>query len=94
LKVDMVKIDGAFVKRLDGDPRASTLIAHLAALCASLKVEMVAEMIETEETASLLRDLGVRFGQGWLFGRAQPEPVLRLPEAPTAKRLGLVEAWG
>lgn len=93
LKVDMVKIDGGFVKRLETDSRASTLIAHLAALCASLKVDVVAEMIETEETAVMLQDLGVRFGQGWLFGRAEAEPTLRLRE-PRLKRVGAVEAWG
>lgn len=93
LKVDMVKVDGAFVKRLETDPRASTLIAHLAALCASLKIDVVAEMIETEETASMLRDLGVRFGQGWYFGRAEAEPVLRRQE-PRIRRVGAVEAWG
>lgn len=93
LKVDMVKIDGAFVKRLETDPRASTLIAHLAALCASLKIDVVAEMIETEETAAMLRDLGVRFGQGWHFGRAEVEPVLRRQE-PRIRRVGAVEAWG
>lgn len=93
LKVDMVKIDGGFVKRLDTDPRASTLIAHLAALCASLRIDVVAEMIETEESAALLRDLGVKFGQGWLFGRAEAEPVLRRPDQGL-RRVGAVEAWG
>ena len=93
LKVDMVKIDGGFVKRLETDPRASTLIAHLAAMCASLRIDVVAEMIETDETASLLRDLGVKFGQGWLFGRAEAEPVLRRADVGV-RRVGAMEAWG
>lgn len=93
LKVDMVKIDGGFVKRLETDPRASTLIAHLAAMCASLRIDVVAEMIETEETATLLRDLGVKFGQGWLFGRAEAEPVLRRADVGV-RRVGAMEAWG
>lgn len=93
LKVDFVKLDGGFVRRLQSDPRTSTLIAHLSALCASLGVEVVAEMIETEETATALAELGVRFGQGWLFGRASAEPALRLAE-PRLRRVGAVEAWG
>ena len=60
---------------------------------ASLKVEVVAEMIETEETAVVLQELGVRFGQGWHFSRAEAEPTLRLRE-PRLKRVGAVEAWG
>jgi len=35
----------------------------------------------------------VRFGQGWHFGRAEAEPVLRRQE-PRIRRVGAVEAWG
>jgi EAL domain-containing protein (putative c-di-GMP-specific phosphodiesterase class I) len=94
LAVDFVKIDGAFVRRLEKDPRTSTLIAHLVALCASLKVEVIGEMIEDETTADQLRDLGVRYGQGWLFGRAEAEPILVRPTRAAARRMGVVEAWG
>lgn len=93
LGVDMVKIDGGFIRRLDADQRSATLIGHLAALCASLRVEVIAEMVETEAQAALLRQLGVRYGQGWLFGRAGEEPVLRREEAK-ARRVGAIEAWG
>ncbi len=94
LAVDFVKIDGAFVRQLEKDPRTSTLIAHLVALCASLKVEVIGEMIEDETTADQLRDLGVRYGQGWLFGRAEAEPILVRPTRAAARRMGVVEAWG
>lgn len=93
LQVDMIKIDGSLVNRLGSDGRASTLMAHLASLCRSLKIDVVAEKIETEEVAKTLRGLGVKYGQGWLFGRAEAEPVLRLQE-PRIKRVGAVEAWG
>ena len=38
-------------------------------LAHTVGAEVVAEMIETEEQAALMRDLGVTYGQGWLFGR-------------------------
>ena len=93
LGVDMVKIDGGFIRRLDSDPRSTTLVGHLAALCASLRVDVVAEMIETEAQATLLQSLGVGYGQGWHFGRATEEPILRRNESK-ARRGGAVEAWG
>ncbi|MNR51275.1 EAL domain protein [compost metagenome] len=54
----------------------------------------IAEMIETEDAARAVQDLGVNFGQGWLFGRAEAEPVTTGPIAARARRQGVVEAWG
>jgi len=38
---------------------------------------VVAEMIETEEQSRLMRELGVHYGQGWLFGRPGHLPGTR-----------------
>ena len=94
LSVDAVKIDGAFVRDLDSDARAHTMISHLVDLCSSLGMTTIAEMIETEHIARVVQDLGVNYGQGWLFGRAEAEPVTIAPMAPRARRQGMVEAWG
>jgi EAL domain-containing protein (putative c-di-GMP-specific phosphodiesterase class I) len=94
LSVDMVKIDGGFVKDLGVNPRSRTLITHLVELCGSLKLKTVAEMIETEETADALRAIGVDYGQGWLFGKATPEPVVAAPSSTPVRRVGEVQGWG
>ncbi len=94
LSVDAVKIDGAFVRDIDGDARTRTLINHLVELCGSLGMTTIAEMIETEEVAQALQDLGVNYGQGWLFGRAEAEPVTTGPVSPRVRRQGVIEAWG
>lgn len=94
LSVDAVKIDGAFVRQIDGDARARTLVSHLVELCGSLGMTTIAEMIETEDAAQAVQDLGVNFGQGWLFGRAEAEPVTTGPVAQRARRQGVIEAWG
>jgi EAL domain-containing protein (putative c-di-GMP-specific phosphodiesterase class I) len=96
LSVDTVKIDGTFVQGLESDPRARTLIGHLVDLCRSLKVETIAEMIETEAAADVLREIGVDLGQGWLFGKAEAEPrtVLAYNEPVAARRVGAVAGWG
>ena len=45
--------------------------ASMLSLSKELKVSTIAEMVETEEQASALRELGVTYGQGWLFGKPQ-----------------------
>ena len=38
-------------------------------LATSTGAETIAEMVETEAEAALMQQLGVQYGQGWLFGR-------------------------
>ncbi|WGM47417.1 hypothetical protein KOAAANKH_02294 [Brevundimonas sp. NIBR10] len=94
LSVDTVKIDGKFVRGLGSDARARTLIAHLVEMCGSLDLTTIAEFVETQDQADILRDLGVDYGQGWLFGKAEPEPRTVIAAAAPARRRGTVEAWG
>lgn len=95
LGLDVVKIDGTFVRDVATSDRARTLIAHLVELCADLKITTVAEMIETDEQAGALKALGVDYGQGWLFGRPAAEPVLPSPVvASRARRVGETASWG
>lgn len=94
LSVDAVKIDGRFVQNLESDPRSQTMIAHLVGMCADLKVETIAEMIETQSVADILRNLGVDHGQGWFFGKAEPEPRTTLPVNEPIRRVGEVVGWG
>ncbi len=98
LSVDTVKIDGSFIRDLDVNPRSRTLVTHLVELCASLQLTTVAEMIETEAVEQAVRSIGVDYGQGWLFGRATPEPITtlqdRAPAPALARRRGAVVGWG
>lgn len=67
--VDFVKIDGSFVQAAEREPRGRGMVASMVELAAGVGAQTVAEMIETDEQAALMRELGVKFGQGWLFGR-------------------------
>ena len=94
LAADTIKIDGAFVKDLANE-RSRTLVAHLAKLAAELGMSTIAEMVETEEQAEIVKALGVGFGQGWAFGRPTSEPLVQTPDAAAAaRRVGSVTAWG
>ncbi len=94
LPADTVKIDGRFVREITTDQRARDLVSHLVEMCADLKMTTIAEMVETEAQAAAIRELGVGYGQGWLFGRPALEPVLTAPEPVTARRRGAVAGWG
>jgi EAL domain-containing protein (putative c-di-GMP-specific phosphodiesterase class I) len=75
LPVDYVKIDGGHVRAIAKDSRQRAITAGIVRLCGDLEIGTIAEMIESEDQATVLEDMGVGFGQGWLFGR----PVDRLP---------------
>jgi EAL domain-containing protein (putative c-di-GMP-specific phosphodiesterase class I) len=58
------------------DQQARSFLKAMALLCADLGIDTVAEMVEDQATATLLSDIGVRFAQGYHFGR----PQAALPE--------------
>jgi diguanylate cyclase (GGDEF)-like protein/PAS domain S-box-containing protein len=68
--VDVVKIDKSFVARMVDQADIASIVSAVLDLAASLDIEVVAEGIETEEQAELLRRRNCSLGQGYLFGRA------------------------
>ena len=96
LNVDVVKIDGSYVRELASSGRDDAMIRHLVGLCRELKVDTVAEMVETPAIEDVLRRAGVDYAQGWLYGQAAQQPVFPAPRSATAtaRRRGAVETWG
>lgn len=66
--IDLLKIDGAFVQNLARSPDDRFFVRTLVDLAHHLGIPTVAEWVEDEETASMLRDWGVDYLQGTLFG--------------------------
>ena len=102
LPVDVVKIDGSYVRELTSSGRDDALIRHLVSLCRELNVTTVAEMVETTSVEDSLRRAGVDYAQGWLYGQPVLDPQIQpkaetlsaVASAPTARRRGAVEQWG
>jgi EAL domain-containing protein (putative c-di-GMP-specific phosphodiesterase class I) len=69
LNVDVIKIDGLYVREISKNPNDRIIVKAIQYLCDELKCESVAEMIENGIQAKLLRDLGVEFGQGYLYAK-------------------------
>lgn len=96
LSVDIVKIDGRYVRDLVAGGRDAALVSHVVNLCRDLKVRTVAEMVETPEVEDAIRAAGVDFGQGWLYGKPsdQPEaPITRPQTAAPARRAAGGDEW-
>jgi len=95
LSVDIVKIDGAYVRESTRSGRDGAMIRHLVGLCRELKVATVAEMVETQSVEDSLRVAGVDYAQGWLYGQPDATPRMKLQTSPAAaRRRGSVEQWG
>ena len=75
--VDYVKLDGEYVRAACKNRRDRALVASMIEIAAKSGAAVVAETIETEAEAALMQELGVSFGQGWLFGRPGNLPGLR-----------------
>jgi EAL domain-containing protein (putative c-di-GMP-specific phosphodiesterase class I) len=77
LEVDFVKIDGEYVRDAASKPNGKAFLRSISTLCADLKMKTVGEMVETEEDDALLREVGVDFGQGYLYGKPAMKPAAR-----------------
>ena len=75
LTLDVLKIDGRYIRDLQHGGREATFVKHLVNMCAELNVRTLAEMVETTEAQDAVRAAGVHFAQGWLYGRATETPV-------------------
>ncbi len=76
LGVDMVKIDGSFVADLAKNEDDRVFIEALVDLARNFEMETVAEWVDDQETAEILRSIGVTHLQGYYFGRP------RIPSHP------------
>lgn len=69
LKVDAVKIDGAYIKDAIESSEDRAFLRSMVMLCKDLGIVTVGEWIETKEHADLLTEIGVDYGQGYFYGK-------------------------
>jgi len=74
--IDKLKIDRGFVEGLADDADDREIAATIIAMARSLKLEVLAEGVETQEQLEILRDLGCAAFQGFLFSRPVPAEAI------------------
>lgn len=74
--IDVLKIDRSFTRDLLVDADSTELVKAIVYLAQSLRLELVAEGVETEDQQKFLRSLGCHLGQGYLFGKPMPFAAL------------------
>src|SRR5690606_9446397 len=67
-----LKIDKSFVSRIDRDSSSGAVVSTIVGLSRALGVSTIAEGVETENQATLLKAAGCEAVQGYLFGRPGP----------------------
>jgi EAL domain-containing protein (putative c-di-GMP-specific phosphodiesterase class I) len=67
-----VKLDRALIARIGADPARQALVAGLVHFAQAIDVMLIAEGVETRSEHETLMRLGVRVGQGYLYGRPAP----------------------
>jgi len=71
MPVDELKIDISFVRRLN-EPAGYSMVQAIIQLAKALGLKTIAEGVEDEATAALLRTLGVDYLQGYHFAKPMP----------------------
>ena len=73
LALDMVKIDGSFIREVDKDPMSRTIVSAIVQIGHQRGLKVVAEWVSSPDMIDLLRQMGVDYAQG--FALHKPERV-------------------
>lgn len=72
MSIDTLKVDRAFVKNIPGNEDSEAIARAIIALGKSMRLDVVAEGVETTTQAEFLRKLGCDLLQGYLFSKPVP----------------------
>ncbi|HEY0758345.1 MAG TPA: EAL domain-containing protein [Acidisarcina sp.] len=74
--LDCLKIDKSFVENIEDDRTSAEIVRSITAMAHTLGLSVVAEGVETEGQAEILRQFGCEYGQGYHFGRPMPAAAI------------------
>lgn len=72
IEPDYIKIDRSMVSGVDQDPARQDVLAAVLQLAEKMGAQVIGEGLDRLEELEMLGRLGIRFGQGWLFGHPTP----------------------
>jgi len=88
LDFEFIKVDQAFARHMFESPRAMALVESIVAMGHALGAQVITEGVETPQQLQRLRELGVRYAQGYLIGQAQAATAVLSGEAARAGEAG------
>ncbi|MGX9417405.1 EAL domain-containing protein [Vibrio sp. WJH972] len=75
LPVDYLKIDGSLIKSIIDEPIDQTIVNSINEIAHEMGMETIAEFVENDEILSILRDIGIDYGQG--YGIHKPQTCIK-----------------
>ncbi len=78
LSVDGLKLDRSFTSAIGTDSAPALIVPRILEMAAALRMNVIAEGVETQEQADYLVAHGTQYMQGWLFGKPAPVQGLTL----------------
>jgi EAL domain-containing protein (putative c-di-GMP-specific phosphodiesterase class I) len=81
LDFEYVKMDQAFARHMFDSPKAMAIVEAIVAMAHGIGARVICEGVETQAQLQRLRELGVRYAQGYLIGKAQPAAAVLSGEA-------------
>jgi EAL domain-containing protein (putative c-di-GMP-specific phosphodiesterase class I) len=78
LEVDVLKIDGQFIRNLVNDPGDQVFVKAIVDVASGLRIETVAECVEDQTTLEMLRAFRVNLVQGYHLGKPMAAPAALL----------------
>lgn len=80
LSPEFVKLDRYLIDGISRSPGRLSIVKALVQVADDLGTDLIAEGIEQHSDLEVVKDLGVRFGQGYLLGRPRMHPQREMPE--------------
>ncbi len=87
LPVDMIKIDGEFIRNITKNEIDLVMVRSIAEIARKMGKKTTAEYVESEEALDLLKEIGVDFVQGYFLGSPRPLEFIANPVDPKSSNV-------
>lgn len=79
LRPDFVKIDMHFIQGINQDSVKHQFVSSIQQIAEKTETKVIAEGIETLAELAVIKNLNIAFGQGYLIGRPNANPIVTVP---------------
>jgi EAL domain-containing protein (putative c-di-GMP-specific phosphodiesterase class I) len=75
LDLDIVKIDGTYIKDIDTNQKSRTVTESILFLTHKIGVKTVAEFVHNAQVYEIVKSMGIDYAQGYFLGEPKPDLV-------------------